>query len=466
LQTIYDGPVISGEQERHQYAERLKSYIGSIQGLRFINHKELIKSLQPETRLVSTSLGVNLVELVKVLQDGSESRQQVLPEFYMQLSSAKLEKLVDRMKQLVQADTRFLEVRYTDLLNYLDVHIGGTNILPSDLLNPLRADGLVGPFEPSKSMLEDNGQDRDIFVIEQVQHAIRDHLRSLSDKEILRSKLAPIMEQIGAPVTDLMHFREAHTRLKVETCSRYFKDWKIDIAGDATPEETLVVIRRIVEYLGVDRRIVYRAHMLERESEIVRNVGVHPLIAGVNVTFLISKIRYLYSTVDFPLLKSKVEEMLQPYFASSVQWEDLEARIKQFVQKLPLRATTWKNRDILAAMGMSGRTIISTPLSKTKQTLDDSNLLNMLVAKALKNHYGNGTNEENHAIATFLKDRYGFDVISRSAVVSPEEALARSSADDVGAARIQYQEPLVPMQRPGAKNRQADLLNHVSNLKK
>jgi hypothetical protein len=274
------------------------------------------------------------------------------------------------------------------------------------------------------------------------------------------------MEQIGAPVTDLMHFREAHTRLKVETCSRYFKDWKIDIAGDATPEETLVVIRRIVEYLGVDRRIVYRAHMLERESEIVRNVGVHPLIAGVNVTFLISKIRYLYSTVDFPLLKSKVEEMLQPYFASSVQWEDLEARIKQFVQKLPLRATTWKNRDILAAMGMSGRTIISTPLSKTKQTLDDSNLLNMLVAKALKNHYGNGTNEENHAIATFLKDRYGFDVISRSVVVSPEEALARSSADDVGAARIQYQEPLVPMQRPGAKNRQADLLNHVSNLKK
>ena len=248
-----------------------------------------------------------------------------------------------------------------------------------------------------------------------------------------------------------MHFREPHTRLKVETAKKYFTDWKIDITGDTTPEEKLVVIRRIVDYLGVDRRNVYRGHMLEREADIVRNVGAHPLITGVNFVYLIQKIRYLYSTVDFAQLQDKVEEMLQPCFASSVQWEDLETRVKTFVQQLPLRATTWKNRDILAAMGLSGRTVIKTPLSITEKTLDDNSVLDMLVAKALKNHYGNGTGDENQAIATFLKDRYGFDVVSRSAVVSPEEALGRSSADDLEAARIQHEDPFVPLRKAGSK---------------
>lgn len=452
LQIIYQGPVLYGEDERRQFADRLESYIGGMEGLRFIDHRELIKKLQPETRLLSTSFGVNLVHLIHSLQDASDSRQQTLPEFYGQLSPARMEMLVDRMKQLVKADSRFLEVQYTDLLNYLDVAVGGTSILPSDLLNPLRADGLVGPFESKRSMMEDNGEDRNIFVLEQVEHAIRGRLLSMSDKDILRSKLLPLLQEFKLPPADLMHLREPLTRLKVETAKTFFASWKIDIAGEVTPEEKLVIIRRIVDYLGVDRRNVYRGHMLEREADIVRNVGVHPLVVGVNFIYLIQKIRYLYATVEFEQLEDKVEEMLQPHFASSVQWEDLETRIRTFVQKLPLRATAWKNRDILAAMGLSGKTIIKTPLSATEQTIADSNLLDTLVAKALKNHYGNGTEEENHAIAAFLEDRYGFDVVSRSAVVSPEAALARSSADDLEAARLQHEEPFVPIRKAGAKD--------------
>lgn len=247
-----------------------------------------------------------------------------------------------------------------------------------------------------------------------------------------------------------MHFWEPHNRLKVESCSRFFTSWKMDITGDVTPEEALVVVRRLVDYVGIDRRQVYRTHMLEDVNNMMRNVGVHPLITGVNTTYVISKIRHLYASIeDFSALKPTVDKMLQRYYASTVTWDTLQTRIEQFVQKSPLRVTSWKNRDLMAAMGMSKDTTIQTPLSTTPKSLDDSTVLDMLVAKALKNHYGNATEQENEAIATFLKDRYGFDVV-RKAAVSPEEVRARSSADDLEAARLQHQHVVVPMRKPSS----------------
>ncbi|KAF2630043.1 hypothetical protein BU25DRAFT_336238 [Macroventuria anomochaeta] len=451
----YGWPLIPGEQHRHEYAEGLKSYVKGIPGLRFMNPRDVIKVLEPETKLITKSFGIDLVALVSFCQNGATTNNQsILPEFFGQLSSAKMAKLIDRVKQLVKADKRFLEVGYTDLLRYLDVHIAGASVLPSDLLNPLRAEGLVGPFEPSESLPDAAGPDRNALVLEQAEHLIRKQLSILTDKQILRTPLPAILDRARVPTVDLLHFRENHTRLKVDMCSGFYKDWKVDITGDAAPEEVLVIIRRLVDYMGVGRKQVYRMHMMEETSDMLRNVGVHPLISGVNADYIVSKIRSFYQVPDdFSNLGYRVEDTLQPYFASTVTWEDLESRVRQFVQKFPLRATTWKSRDALAAMGMSGNTTISTPLTETPQTIDDSNLLDMLMAKALKNHYGNGTDEENQAIATFLKDRYKFDVARKTAVVSPEEALKRSSADDLEAARLKHQEETIPIRNVGTRHR-------------
>lgn len=449
LSLAFDWPFVSGDQERSQYAERLKTYVRGIPGLRFFTNRDIVKKLQPETKLVSKSFGIDLVALVTFCQIGAaKTNQQILPEFYGRLSTTQTAKLVDRMKQLVRTDSHFLDVDYTELFRYLDVMIAGTNILPSDLLNPLRAEGLLAPFEPSEALLEAN--DRTILALEQTEHALRKQLSNLTDQEILRTQLPALFDQARAPLGDLMHFWEPHNRLKVESCSRFFTSWKMDITGDVTPEEALVVVRRLVDYVGIDRRQVYRTHMLEDVNNMMRNVGVHPLITGVNTTYVISKIRHLYASIeDFSALKPTVDKMLQRYYASTVTWDALQTRIEQFVQKSPLRVTSWKNRDLMAAMGMSKDTTIQTPLSKTPKSLDDSTVLDMLVAKALKNHYGNATEQENEAIATFLKDRYGFDVV-RKAAVSPEEVRARSSADDLEAARLQHQHVVVPMRKPSS----------------
>jgi hypothetical protein len=42
----------------------------------------------------------------------------------------------------------------------------------------------------------------------------------------------------------------------------------------------------------------------------------------------------------------------------------------------------------------------------------------MLLTKALKNHYGNGTEEENEAIAKFLMDKFKFDVTGSKQISS------------------------------------------------
>lgn len=450
LSIAYDCSLFPGQKERHDYAERLKAYL---KGIRVSSIRDFIKELQPETRLMSKSFGIDLESLIFFCQHGVLKKgQKILPEFYGQLSTAQLAKVSDRAKQLVKADRRFLDAPYTDLLRYLDVQIGNSSLLPSDILNSLRSEGLVSSFEQSKSPVHTYDRNRGIHQMEQAEHAVREHLSTLTDREILRTPLPTILEKAGVNQREVMHFQGSHTRLKVEICSRFYKDWKIDITGEVTPEEARVVVRRLIDYVGVDRQDVFRKHMLEEVSDMMRNVGVHPLVTGINTTYIMSKIRYFHSTTeDFSFLKSKVSEMLQPYFASNITWEDLETRIKQFVQTLPLRAITWKPRDQLAAMGLSGNTTISTPLTTIPQTLDDSNLLETLMAKALKNHYGNGTREENEAIAAFLKDRYGFDVVSRSIAVTPEEALARSSADDLEAARLAHQEVAVPTRKSSAK---------------
>ncbi|KAJ4384499.1 hypothetical protein N0V86_000098 [Didymella sp. IMI 355093] len=406
LAISFDWPGIPGEQERSEFAERLRSYLKGLQGLRFANQADVKKQLSLSLEEVAGQLGIDVVALIQECQKGS-SVAQVLPEFYWRLSPSKMAMLVDRMEQLVKADKRFLEVPYQELLHYLDVNVGTTDVLPSDLLEPLRAQGLVPPFRPSASLLPTDMIDGNILIMEQVEHALAKKARSWLRDSGSRPTLREMAREAGIPSGVMFHF--ARTRVcNVESDAP--EDASIDITGDVCPEEGLVVIRRIAEHmiLNSDTRRVHFKNQKRREAVILRNIKVDPRITGVNSSYVVTKIRSLTSN-GVPI-KRQVEEWLEPYFAHTVKWDDLNTRIAAFVQKLPLRATSWGSKDILAAMGLSESTLIVTPDNATSKTIAESKVLNMLLAKALKNHYGKGSAEENKAIAVFLQDRYGFDV--------------------------------------------------------
>lgn len=404
----FDWPGIPGEEERSEFAERLRSYLKGLQGLRFVNQADIKRQLSLPLEEVAAQLGVDIVALIQECQERT-SAAEVLPEFYWRLSASKMATLADRMHQLVKADKRFLEVPYHELLNYLNVMVGSTDVLPSDLLKDVRAAGLVPPSGLSASLSPVDMIDGNVLVMEQVEHQLRLRAQMLGRVSRRKVTLREMADKADVPTAVMFHF--ARTRMFTVDPDDLV-DAHFDITGDVSPEEALVVIRRLSEYLILNNRFIRtfsgaHRHRLS-EADTLCDINVDPLITGVSTSYIMSKIRSLQNN-SVPI-KRQVDEWLEPYFARSVRWDDFNSRITTFVQKLPLRATSWDNKDVLAAMGLSESTVIVTPDNEASKTIAESRVLNMLLAKALKNYYGHGTEEENKAIAKFLEDKYNFSV--------------------------------------------------------
>jgi hypothetical protein len=67
----------------------------------------------------------------------------------------------------------------------------------------------------------------------------------------------------------------------------------------------------------------------------------------------------------------------------------------------------------------------------TEQSLLKGVILDTLVAKELKNYYGSGTEEENQAIAKYLKETYSFDVTHKPMQYTSAASDSQSSADEM-----------------------------------
>ncbi|KAF3049989.1 hypothetical protein E8E11_008101 [Didymella keratinophila] len=408
----FNWPGIPGEDQRGDFAERVRSYLKGLQGLRFVNQAMVKKRLSLQLEEVAAQLGVDLNALIQQCQ-GRTSAAQVLPEFYWKLSASKMTTLVDRMYQLVKADRRFLEVPYHELLNYLDVMVGSTDVLPSDLLTSVRAEGLVPPLNPSASLSPVEMIDGNVLVMEQVEHRL--HQKALTLRQQGQS-LRDLAEKAGVPTATMFHF----SRTRIFTMDPAdLEDAHFDITGDVSPEEGLVVIRRLSEHMILNHhtRTPFRNSSYRlRESDVLRDIHVDPRVTGINTSFIMAKIQHLSKPRS--ALTRQVQWWLRHFFAGNVEWDDLNTRIAAFVQKFPLRATSWNHKDILAAMGLSETTMIQTPGENASKTIAESKVLNMLLAKALKGHYSKGTDEENEAIAKFLMDKYKFDVIGTKQISS------------------------------------------------
>jgi flavin reductase (DIM6/NTAB) family NADH-FMN oxidoreductase RutF len=411
----FDWPGIPGEEERGDFADRVRSYLKGLQGLRFVNQAMVKKRLSLQLEEVAAQLGVNLIALIQECQ-GRASAAQVLPEFYWRLSASNIATLADRMYQLVKADKRFLEVPYQDLLNYLDVMVGSTDVLPSDLLKTVRAEGLVPPFEPFASLSPADMIDGNVLFMEQAEHLLHHKARTLRRGPQRGQSLRDMADKAGVPTAVMFHF--ARTRIfTVDPVD--LEDTHFEITGDVSPEEGLVVIRRLSEHMMLNyrARTTFETHRHRlREADILRDIHVDPRITGINTSFVMAKIRHL-SNNGAPI-KRQIDEWLQQFFARTVGSDDLNTRITTFVQRFPLRATSWNNKDVLAAMGLSENTLIVTHDNESSKTIAESKVLNMLLAKALKDHYGNGTDEENKAVAKFLMDKYNFNVTGSKQVSS------------------------------------------------
>jgi flavin reductase (DIM6/NTAB) family NADH-FMN oxidoreductase RutF len=448
--SVWNYPLFQGEDERRDYIQHVKSFIKANPQCLAQTGKETLRALETALPLSPSAFGINLDVLVHEYQRESGVRTKlpaalekppILSDFYGRLSPLDKTKIIERATALIRADPQFLTLNYRIFQQHLRVSKSSKDLLPSDLLEPLRAAGLAPSFQPRKGTFSTNNRDFTLQYLEQVEHRLLEHIVTIGHKEAMSSSMGDLIESLGEQKTVATYFKKTRDRLQTAAFLELFHPSLIDIAGHLTRAEALVVISRVVEYMNPSNLYVFRKGLNTDSSEILRLVGVHPSITGpsvnsLNVEFLFGKIRHLYfSTRHFRDLEPRIEEMLAPYFTKTVTWESLEERVKSLVRTQPMRAMTWSNNDKLAAMGLDLRATLTVPIATEEQQLSRGLILDTLFAKELKHLYGKASAGVNESIARYLKEQYNFDV-APAPNQSPLDAQTNSSSDEMDAALI------------------------------
>ena len=444
IESVWNYPLFPGEKERLHYMEQIKAMIKGNPAYYENPSRETYRNIDSNLPYATANFGINLELLVaecrqemglpKQLRSGVEG-QQVLSDFYGLLTPSMRDQIVDRAKKLVALDARFLSQPYRAFLHNLGVNPNSRDFLPSDIMKSLRAANLAPPFEHRRGHV--NSGTEDIIKVEQIEYHLREHLRMMKYEVALRKPFEEAMAAIGEPKAAALHFKKARARLLTQSHPASFDASAIDIAGEVTQEELRVVLCRLINRLQISSQTGFRNNISRDWRELLRRVGVNPTITGMNVDFLMGKMKHLYhSTRTFQHFLRAIEEMLRPWFVWNVSWDDLEQRVKHFVQSTPLQATAWSGKDRLAAMGLHWDATVTLPSNNpskqaSEQPLGRGVILDTLVAKELKNYYGSGTEEENQAIAKYLKETYSFDVTHKPIQYTPAASASQSSGDEM-----------------------------------
>jgi len=427
--SVWDHRLFPGEEERHNYVEQIKPMIKAKPSL-LESGKDAMRNLEAGLPMSPSLWGINLEQLIDecrreagMASNLSVSLQgsSVLSDFYGRLTPSDRSKIVERAKNLVATNSDYLHQNFRIFLQHLGVSTASIDLLPSDIAGPLRAHGLLVPFIPRMQHTSLNRRDYNLQYLEQVEVSLVGHLAALGHEKAIVTQLAQAMEDIGEHRQLATYFKKCRARLYAAAFPKLFGPSRIDIAGEVSQEETRVIISRVVKYMQVDDHpSTFRKRVHNDSHETLRMLGIHPCITGFDAEFFFGKLQHIYTashTVGD--MASRVEEMLRPWFDTTIGWEDFETRVKSFVQKEPMRAMSWSTRDKLAAMGLSWEAVLDVPSPMDKQPLNGGQVLDTIVAKELKALYGEGPEELSQAIAQHLKKEYNFDVDPDAPAITP-----------------------------------------------
>jgi flavin reductase (DIM6/NTAB) family NADH-FMN oxidoreductase RutF len=444
--SAYEYPFIPGKEEQQDYVRRLEDMFKANSGFLDKRPYEIRQALQAKLALPPNHFGINMDLLFATLKEkaGRKSTSEaaysgdmpIMAEFYGPLSHTQKTQIINRAIKLVKADPRCVTfLSYRKLLGNLGVG-NNSNIVPSDIMVPLRKMGLVQPFQPRTGKQTDDSVIFSLEYLEQTEDNIRKYLAKVPYELSERMRFSKILSVVGEPQSAVHHFNRVQDRLRCESAPELYKTPDIDLRGALAPEEARVAIRRVVRDLKLESPVAFRTQLEVRERDRMVQLGIHPLVSGIDMTFILGKIKHIYlSTPQFDDFPAAIEKALDDMFTSSVTRADLEARVQQFVSKHALRAMSWSTPDRLAAMGLREiatiapdtpdqeptsdsykTTAVPSTAPNTKQEPIAGLVLDTFIAKALRQHYGAGTPGEDDAIAKFLRERYGFDVVRNAPV--------------------------------------------------
>ncbi|KAF2787299.1 hypothetical protein K505DRAFT_188691, partial [Melanomma pulvis-pyrius CBS 109.77] len=406
-------PLFHGEAERDSFVDQMKTYLKHNPLLLDLPLGEAAHAVRYNLNLRMGTLGISLTQMIaevsaqKGREPKMESWQSNLPiryKFYGRLSPGDIASIVERVKELAREDISYLSSHREKLFSLLGVDPLSTGMLASDIMNPLREEGLLPPFERSnpKSGTKKNAIP-DLEHLEQVEYQLREYLQT-QDYE---SACHLSAEELAKNATGETGWAKAYVnliraRLHVETAPELFEASKFDISGQTTPEEARVVIRRLFSFFQQGGYTI-RDILAIPWWEALRRVRVHPMVLGIDPEFIYGKIKYFLSFGDNEKqLNQFFNLILNPMFKKRVDWAELKTLVDDLARKAPLRAITWTRKDILAAMGLSHQARVQERDSPDLTALVTGHTIPKLLRAALTRHYGPGTEGEMEEVVKHL----------------------------------------------------------------
>ncbi|KAF2266228.1 hypothetical protein CC78DRAFT_615299 [Lojkania enalia] len=411
-QSPFSFSLFPGEQERQTLVNRIERYIRQMPQPLNMSIDDAEQMIVKNLAIPDDILGISIRQIVANVGMNSiiDPEDRDLPikfDFYGNLAPDDISTIAERLRQLVQEDRRPLSFHFKKLYRWLGVHPASQGMLASDLVNPLRAAGLVQPFEPNVDLqLFRTEQPLSLEYLERIEHRVReDFMRNRHAADVSCAPTHILSEVVGYNSALLSYVKQIRLRLLNDLAPEYYSRSPITISGHVNQYEARVVVRRVVDSVGghdgqVTKNKLYRVP----HWEVLRRVDVHPMVSGIDTDFLFGKLQYLWGEAEKETRTAQqrkkpdnvteesetqakftylVDKMMDEVFKSRPNWEELTSAINEFVDACPHRAVAWKPKDIVAALGINPRSMIVNPQTSSLVAFAESDIIPELIRKAI-----------------------------------------------------------------------------------
>ncbi|KAF2278519.1 uncharacterized protein EI97DRAFT_431745 [Westerdykella ornata] len=360
---LYSLPLFPGEADREQVREDLIEYVNSRPRLASLSFNSAKVQLMKELYMEANPLGIRLYNL---LLEAAHRRQlrniekrENLDEHISSLlpcsnrpSPSDMEKVIEKAKKLVQRDPSYLTLPADRLFVMLGLSLQ-TGTLASDILNPLRADGLIPPFQPVDGPIRvKTGREgfATIHHFEQLEHKMRVWMQTAgSHKSDLMGARHFSRELCDNGTWATLWASQVHTRIYMDT----FPDVKgeFEFSGHLGLPQARVAVSRIFAYLHKEpSRLAQRIRQPWRR--ILWSSGVHPLVTGFDPVFFCKRLQYWFLKHPLPDYSALVRKLKDSHFVKTVSVDDLQWRADEVVDTALVQAVDWSRSDLFRALGL------------------------------------------------------------------------------------------------------------------
>ncbi|KAF2470460.1 uncharacterized protein BDR25DRAFT_343180 [Lindgomyces ingoldianus] len=404
----YDLPVFPGDAERHFLLHRIKQYVDSRPQLLRLDVSKATNQIRADFNLRLGALGLNVRSLLAHasreagLSTGDLVFQPVLYDFYGNVNPENIATIVDRARQLAHKHPDVLQAHWIVLAGFLGVDPYCSGLLASDILESLREEGLVGAFQPGRDVLQAKGV-HTLEFIERIEHRLKEIFLRYDPSTAMALRTEQISPNINHNPWLKGYIKQVRGRLHVETAREFFKRRNVDISGEVTAVERRVVVARILRY-HVGHMINFLPRLAVPEWGMCYNVGIHPLVSGVDITFLRSKLAHLYYKTKDPAAFVQIveKEITSKWFDKELSQEELERRIHEYVDRDPRRAVRWSKEDLLAAIGIDQDAVVVDPDKGVRHKVWLYRLSPLILVQALRKKFPDKDKIDDQEIAAFL----------------------------------------------------------------